>query len=600
MTNYPYEMQLVVDPTNPRNIVAGGSVSIYDSADTGKTTLLALTDPNGVPIANPITSNANGFTEPFVTTSPQVLWVSGEYVDYFNSFIGLRDEAVAAKTEAQTAKTAAESAAATTVTTATVNGSGRLILTRADTTTIDAGVVAGPQGLPGAPGVNGSNVLPTDTAIKDAIANPVSATRIELDGQFAASATFKRIIAGGSNTTGDNIRVGNFAYGPTTVGTTYVQGGSNSYENVIGGNTANVNTPTSNLTGAAALVAPNGNWSAILHGYDNVNNGWANIVSGFHCYAVSGSNHGTIAGGSDQKITGTDVAYSTISGGTNNLISATGGTISGGYSHTVTGTQGTVAGGLSNDATGSISTVGGGQNNTASGSNSSVAGGSGNTASGAQATVGGGLNNSATNLTATVAGGSGSSASNQYASVGGGLTTVASGIGATVPGGRENTALGNYSVTTGRGAATTMEGQRSHASGVFAVQGDAQLSEFVARNTSTDAVAKELYLQGTGSRLTLPDDSTWFFEINVVARRTDVDGESAAYKYTGCVDRGATASTTAFVGTVVETVVAEDNAAWGVAVTVGTSDGTLRVTATGEAAKNIRWVAYTRIVSVTG
>src|SRR5690349_16786266 len=97
MTDYPYRMQLVVDPDNPRNVVAAGSVSIYDSEDTAHTTLLALTDPSGVPIPNPITSNANGFTPPFVTTSPEVLWVSGPYTDYFQSYKGMRDEAVAAK-----------------------------------------------------------------------------------------------------------------------------------------------------------------------------------------------------------------------------------------------------------------------------------------------------------------------------------------------------------------------------------------------------------------------------------------------------------------------------------------------------------------------
>lgn len=441
--------------------------------------------------------------------------------------------------------------------------------------------------------------LPASVNVADANL-PDRLQTTELNAVFAPGAAFKRIVAGGSNTTGDNIRVGNFAYGPNNVGTTYVQGGATNYENVIGGNTANVNTATSNLTGSPVLTAPDGNWSAILHGYDNVNNGWANVITGFHCFAVAGSNHGTIAGGSDHKIEGTNVGYATISGGTGNQVTANGGTIGGGYSNTVTATQGTVAGGLSNDATGAIAAIGGGQNHTASGSQSTVAGGSGNTASGAQSTVGGGLNNSATNLTATVAGGSGCSASNQYASIGGGLTISASGVGATVPGGRENTASGNYSVASGRGASATMEGQRAHASGFFAVQGDAQVSEFVARNTSTDAVAKELFLQGTGSRITLTDDQTVFFEIMVVARRTDVDGESAAYKYTGCIDRGVGAGTTAFVGTVTETVVAEDNAAWGVAITAGTSDGTLRITATGEAGKTIRWVAYVRAVTVTG
>jgi hypothetical protein len=118
MTDYAYNMKLVVDPDNPRNVVAAGSISIYDSADLGRTTLLELKDPSGVPIPNPITSNANGFTPPFVTTSPQVLWASGPYTDFFESYKGMRDEAVAAVSAAETAAANAGAEAAAVATAA--------------------------------------------------------------------------------------------------------------------------------------------------------------------------------------------------------------------------------------------------------------------------------------------------------------------------------------------------------------------------------------------------------------------------------------------------------------------------------------------------
>ncbi|WP_275560946.1 hypothetical protein, partial [Pseudomonas sp. 2(2015)] len=47
---------------------------------------------------------------------------------------------------------------------------------------------------------------------------------------------------------------------------------------------------------------------------------------------------------------------------------------------------------------------------------------------------------------------------------------------------------------------------------------------------------------------TVPTDTTWAFSALVVARRTDVDGDNAAFEIKGCVKRDA-GSTTALVGT---------------------------------------------------
>jgi hypothetical protein len=105
-------MELVVDPDNPMNVVVNGSVGIYAPEDTAGTTLLALKDANGFPLANPLTSNAYGFLPPFLPPIPQVRWISGEFTGFYNSFIGLRDEAVAAKNAAQDAQAEAASAGA--------------------------------------------------------------------------------------------------------------------------------------------------------------------------------------------------------------------------------------------------------------------------------------------------------------------------------------------------------------------------------------------------------------------------------------------------------------------------------------------------------
>jgi hypothetical protein len=157
------------------------------------------------------------------------------------------------------------------------------------------------------------------------------------------------------------------------------------------------------------------------------------------------------------------------------------------------------------------------------------------------------------------------------------------------------------SVVTGNDAFTVNTTSLSfqHAAGNFAVAGDAKTGQYVAKTSTTTNTPTELLINGA-QRLVLANDSTWKFEVHVVARRTDADDESAAYTFQGCIDRNGSAATTALVGTVLTTVVAEDTAAWDVTVDADTTNGSLRIQVTGENAKTIRWVAFIRTVEVTG
>ncbi len=108
---YPYEQQIVVDPNNSENVVRDGDVWIFDPVDPGGTTPLTLTTPSGLPLVQPLRSNPIGLLPAFVAPIPQVLWKSGTYENFFNSFAGLRDQALAAATDANAAKQLAEAAA---------------------------------------------------------------------------------------------------------------------------------------------------------------------------------------------------------------------------------------------------------------------------------------------------------------------------------------------------------------------------------------------------------------------------------------------------------------------------------------------------------
>ena len=102
MPLYPFEMQIAVDANNPDTVVQAGLVTIVDPSDSSNTPL-ALLDPAGIAMANPIESSRQGFIPAFQATIPHVKWSDGTYAGYLSSYKGLLDEAIAAREAAQTA-----------------------------------------------------------------------------------------------------------------------------------------------------------------------------------------------------------------------------------------------------------------------------------------------------------------------------------------------------------------------------------------------------------------------------------------------------------------------------------------------------------------
>jgi hypothetical protein len=257
-----------------------------------------------------------------------------------------------------------------------------------------------------------------------------------------------------------------------------------------------------------------------------------------------------------------------------------------------------IGGGLGNTASAHSSAVGGGLGNTASAPYSAVGGGRQNTASAPYSAVGGGRQNTASGYYSVVGGGLGNTANGNYSAVGGGLGNTASGYYSVVGGGKGNTASAPYSAVGGEQALAALHGQLAHASGKFAVAGDAQWSRLVARVETTSNTPTALALDGASTSLEIPDDTTWAFDILVAARRTDADNESAGYHFCGCVDRNT--GTVALVGSVTKTVLAEDSAGWDCNLSADDTGKTLKITAMGENAKTIRWVARIDLTQVTG
>lgn len=120
------------------------------------------------------------------------------------------------------------------------------------------------------------------------------------------------------------------------------------------------------------------------------------------------------------------------------------------------------------------------------------------------------------------------------------------------------------------------------------------LGTFVVIAETTDATQTEATCNAGSSSssggigLTLANNRTFAFKILVAARRTDATGENDAWEFTGLIHRDANAASTTLDALQANQI---GSTSWSVAVDADTTNGTLRVRVTGEAAKTIRWNA---------
>lgn len=310
---------------------------------------------------------------------------------------------------------------------------------------------------------------------------------------------------------------------------------------------------------------------------------------------VASGTESFLGGGDGNTVSG---ARAVCGGGDANTVSSTEGFIGGGEGNqAITGDRAVVCGGQTNIASGTESCIGGGEGNAASASHTTIAGGQSNQATAQDCTVGGGQTNVASgNSAATIAGGLSNTASGGSSTIGGGSQNTASAAYATVSGGNSNTASAQASIIPGGlQSVADKHGQLSHAAGMFAAAGDAQVMELIWRNSTTDATPTELFLDGATLRAVMPASSSWVFSIFMVARRST--GTTSIYKSEGQISN--VAGTVAVAGV----TTTEMNDGIGLPATPFVVDAddpndALRLTITGVAANTIRYVAHGRIVQV--
>jgi len=96
------------------------------------------------------------------------------------------------------------------------------------------------------------------------------------------------------------------------------------------------------------------------------------------------------------------------------------------------------------------------------------------------------------------------------------------------------------------------------------------------------------------TRLILGNNTSWSFKAVVIAQNI-ANNDTASYVIEGVIRRGANEAATAILGTPIITTLYEDVAGWDFGVSADTTNGSLKLLATGAAASTINWVAHVSV-----
>src|SRR5579859_927142 len=153
-------------------------------------------------------------------------------------------------------------------------------------------------------------------------------------------------------------------------------------------------------------------------------------------------------------------------------------------------------------------------------------------------------------------------------------------------------ATGANATAIGSAARSSQYGGLVQSAGEFSLAGDAQHGTYILRNQTTNATQTHLFLDGTSLEYIVPPNTVVSFNIMIAAINTAITGAGGGWKFEGVIYRGATVSTTAFIGTPAETTLGRSggfNAT--VTVAANASTGALAIEVTGLTSTTINWLA---------
>jgi len=171
-----------------------------------------------------------------------------------------------------------------------------------------------------------------------------------------------------------------------------------------------------------------------------------------------------------------------------------------------------------------------------------------------------------------------------------------------VLGGDQHDASGEYAtVLGGLQAKADLYGQVVHASGwFFNFVGSSQHALLLCRISTSDATPTDLYLDGSGERLVLKNQSAWAFKGIIVGIRVPGTQEARMWEIEGLIRRDTTAGSTTMVFNNV-TLLGGDagTTGWGTpTLAADTTNGALQIQVTGASSESIRWTALVDYVDI--
>jgi hypothetical protein len=238
-----------------------------------------------------------------------------------------------------------------------------------------------------------------------------------------------------------------------------------------------------------------------------------------------------------------------------------------------------ITGGNSNSVTAQLCFIGGGEGCQATASHSAVLGGVSNTANGNYSGILGGISNSSSGSSSVVVGGSSNTANGSSSAIAGGTYGTARSV------------IGNFVTPASNNPITSTSGRTQTATLLLGRETTDATATVLRSNTSAAS---------TTNQVILPNNSAYTFQGTCIANVTG-GGTTSGWKFEGVIKRGANAASTALVAAVTPLVIAQDAGAvtWVLAVTADTTNGGIAVTVTGAAATTIRWVVKIETTEVT-
>lgn len=153
-----------------------------------------------------------------------------------------------------------------------------------------------------------------------------------------------------------------------------------------------------------------------------------------------------------------------------------------------------------------------------------------------------------------------------------------------------------YAMAIGTRSLVSYSGQVAQATGRFGVNGDAQRSDFVLWQSTTDATATEMFIDGTAGtqRLTLPNSTGWAFNVRVVAKQTATDWSINGWEIGGVISRPGSGNAVILGQTTIWSAIGDASAT--LTISADTTNQSLKLGIQGIAGETWHWVA---VVSVT-